>query len=1545
MSIMGTIVSKENTIRRKIIIPFAEPNIRPYSSHTLNENQTSILKAKFEDSLSLWSYFLTAFRILYSKYQYLGENLLCNILLLPTPSKGTEKTISIQDPSKTQYDSTRDINFDFPPINTKEATFKTIFYESVEILIKHQDFEHQLSEFNCDEVEFQALNTGSKEPEFGCSIWIDDTITLTFNAPQNSQFEEVVSNSSNHYVQILNAIQQSPDGIIDAIQIIDALELEKLLNWGQGEYDPFISQPDCLHHIFERTSASFPDNPAVLCNGRRFSYKQIDDKSNQLAMYLQQRGIGKKDYCAILLPRSEEMYVAMLGILKTGAAYIPIDPSIPRERLLFILNDSGCKGLISHSTFEAKYEGHLCKKIILDHEAETISTYEASPLLHPSCQPDPNDVAYVIYTSGTTGTPKGVKISHAAICNLVKAEKKLFGVNCDDKVFQGFSISFDASLEEIWLAFSSGAQLCVGTEEIVQSGGQIADFINQNQITVFSTVPTLLSTITDDLPSVKTLILGGEACSTDLVKKWSAGTRRMVNTYGPTEATVIATYAECKPDKMVTIGKPLVNYSAHILDSNQQMVPIGVAGELCIGGLSLAEGYINNPILTDVKFITPGFQVNPNFPKRIYRSGDLVCYNKEGEIKFLGRIDSQVKLRGFRIELAEIESQLLKNEAVKNCALTVMKDPNGLDHLIAYVAIAEGKRFDPSATRKELRSKLAPYMVPSRFEIINEIPLLSSGKIDRKRLPEPEFDKKPQLTNESQDDSTQVHITRLWESIFGLGSIAPDDNFFELGGHSLLASQMISNLRTDIRFEKLSVKDVYRYPTIGRLANYIDHPAQKNEKKSISKKTHFSKKTSRLTYLTVASLQFISTVLIYGLTAAFLLIPVIFKNIFSGFTYSQIFLTTFVGFVFFYFFWMALSIIVKWLVIGKFKEGSYPLWGFYYFRFWFVKKFIDMVPINLMTGTPFINFYFRLLGVKIGKNSYLGTDRLRVFDLISVGNDSSLLKESTLLGYSIENEMLHLGKITVGNRCLVGARSMLARNTIMLDDSKLLELSLLSDNETIPKSEVWKGSPARSFNSWHECPQDSEKRIGGFKKLGFQLIQALAFLFVLIFPQMVGAPFAYLLYKISTQSTLIVTLLSCVPIITAFILLFCISVSAFKWLLLGKQKPMDIKLDSLLYIRKWIVDSMIFMSLFYFRSIYATLYLPIWLRTTGAKVGNMAEISTLNHLSADLLNIGNQSFLADSTSIGVPIVYKGIVYLRETQIGDRSFIGNSAVLLPGSKIGNDCLIGVLSTAPVTDGEKINGSSWLGSPPIYLPKRQESPKFPKKLTFNPPWYLYIARGSIEFFKMTLPYAIASSIVILFYQGVQILRQNVNITLLILTATLLFMALSYCSMIFGLLSKWLLIGKYKPDARPLWSSFVWRNEFINSINECLVFPLYQNMMLGTPMAPLYFRLMGCKIGRKVYMESTEITEFDLVHIQSGSALNFGCTIQTHLFEDRVMKMSVIDIGKRCTVGAMSVVLYDSKMGNHSTLDGLSLLMKGETLPARTKWQGSPSSRINR
>jgi non-ribosomal peptide synthetase-like protein len=341
----------------------------------------------------------------------------------------------------------------------------------------------------------------------------------------------------------------------------------------------------------------------------------------------------------------------------------------------------------------------------------------------------------------------------------------------------------------------------------------------------------------------------------------------------------------------------------------------------------------------------------------------------------------------------------------------------------------------------------------------------------------------------------------------------------------------------------------------------------------------------------------------------------------------------------------------------------------------------------------------------------------------------------------------------------------------------------------------------------------------------------------------------------------------------------------------------------------------------------------------GAKIGKASEISTVNQLDTDLLEIGEGSFLADSVSIGSPEVKNKIMRIRKISIGTKTFIGNSAVIASGSSIGDDALIGVLSVPPKNKTESLKkGSSWLGSPAMFLPQRQQSAHFPDKLTFNPTADLYIKRGFVEFFKITLPYVISSSLIAIFYLIINHLIEDSSLHHVFWMAPILLLLLFMTTPLITVVFKKLLIGTYRASNKPLWSWFVWNNELVNSLCESMVYPLLVNMTLGTPFAPVFFKMMGCKIGKKVYMETTEITEFDLVDIGDYACLNHLSTIQTHLFEDRVMKMSHLKIGTGCTLGAMSVILYDSVMEEHSSMDSLSLIMKGEVIPAHTKWAGS-------
>ena len=490
-----------------------------------------------------------------------------------------------------------------------------------------------------------------------------------------------------------------------------------------------IGTEQLLHELFERQAESEPGNIALVCGGKKMTYAELEQRANQLARFLRANAVGKGSVVGLLLPRSADVYVALLAILKAGAAYVPLDPDYPAERLAYILSDCGACALVTTSSLALQCGTLAAKLVRLDTQADEILAQSEQKLL-PS-ETTWADPCYIIYTSGSTGRPKGVVVEHRSVCNLVQAEAGIFRVRQTDRVYQGFSIAFDASVEEIWLAFFAGATLVVGTQKMTQAGPALSRLLTAAGVTVLSCVPTLLAMLEEDIPTVRLLILGGEECPQKLVERWCKPGRRMVNTYGPTEATVIATYAECAPTKPVTIGRPLPNYQVFILDEQMQSVPAAVTGEIHIGGVGLAREYVGQPSLSREKFVNHEMGKG-NGPVRLYKTGDLGRLTPDGEIEFMGRADSQVKLRGFRVELSEIESVLLESPGVVAAAVTVREDIPGIQQLIGYIILRDNVSWDQEALRSLLRSRLPAYMIPAIFERIAKLPTLPSGKVNRK---------------------------------------------------------------------------------------------------------------------------------------------------------------------------------------------------------------------------------------------------------------------------------------------------------------------------------------------------------------------------------------------------------------------------------------------------------------------------------------------------------------------------------------------------------------------------------------------------------------------------------------------------------------------------------------------------------------------------------------------------------------------------------------------------------------------------------------------
>ncbi|MGD9211323.1 MAG: amino acid adenylation domain-containing protein, partial [Desulfobacteraceae bacterium] len=475
---------------------------------------------------------------------------------------------------------------------------------------------------------------------------------------------------------------------------------------------PNLAKSACIHELFESQVDIRPNALAVICGARYLTYQKLEIRSNRLAHYLRSCGVGPGRLVGLFFQRSEYPIIALLSVFKAGGGYVPLDPEYPMERVRHILSDTKVTVLLTEKALAKRavsfFDGTT---IYLDAQSEEIEKWSDHRLSRNETGVSPNDLCYLIYTSGTTGRPKGIMTEHRNVVQFVAAFNSICRLNYVDRVYQGFSLGFDGSVEEIWMAFSNGATLIVGTPEVVRFGSEVARLLWERKVTFFSTVPTFLSMINEDLPSVRLLVVSGEQCPPELVAKWARPGRRMLNVYGPTETTVNTTAAECSPEKPITIGRPLNGYDIHILDDNMQPVSKGKAGELYIGGIGVARGYLNQSELTAKQFVPNPFN-GDNPAQKLYRTGDLVRMTKQGELSFLGRIDSQVKIRGFRIELSEIESVIREHPSIHSAAVNVHQH-DGLKELAAYAVLEDGHA---SLNRNDLlsllRKRLPVYMIP-----------------------------------------------------------------------------------------------------------------------------------------------------------------------------------------------------------------------------------------------------------------------------------------------------------------------------------------------------------------------------------------------------------------------------------------------------------------------------------------------------------------------------------------------------------------------------------------------------------------------------------------------------------------------------------------------------------------------------------------------------------------------------------------------------------------------------------------------------------------
>lgn len=1415
-----------------------------------------------------------------------------------------------------------------------------------------------------------------------------------------------------------------------------------------GAQQPELLRAESLADVFEDTARRHPSKIALIHGPDSLSYAELDARADLACHQLIEAGAAPGKILGLWLPRGIDLLVMQLAIAKTGAAWLPLDADTPVERIAVCLEDAQALGLVSCAELEPRLAGlavpvHTAERLLQPpapssaaHAAsaapDTSSASDAATASDaPGTPPAPlrrrgvvrtHDTAYVIYTSGSTGKPKGIAITQGSICHFLRSENSVLGVQESDRVYQGFSVAFDMSFEEIWIGYLAGATLWIAPKELATDPEALPRALAAEQITVLHAVPTLLALFRQDVPSLRIINLGGEMCPENLVERWTSPERQLFNTYGPTEATVSASLARLKPGEPVTIGQPLPNYGLLVVDAELaaagtlSILPHGETGELCITGPGVAAGYLGRPDLTREKFLANPWAEDEH-ERRLYRTGDLARIDSGHQVHCLGRADDQVKIRGFRVELGEIEAVLAQQPGI-GAAAVVLRQEAGVDQLAAFWVPAtsqDHKRGDQShepvqgdangrndgpgqrgasgrsdgqqdqhngdgpdgrgagaagasqsALRSALAARLPPYMVPARYERLEQMPRLSSGKIDRKALRAMQLAAGGQAEgSDTPRDAAEEILFPTLAGLFPGQPIRRDQDFFtDLGGHSLLAARLASALRQDPRLAQVTVRDLYQNRRVADLASMLAATLQRQaaqeapaDRAAAPRMQHSRWRRWRCGLAQACTVPFLVT-----FKMAQWLLPFFTYQYLTGGPDDSIpraVAWSLLVFLLVSLLEFALACAAKWLILGRPAPGRYPLWGTTYFRWWLTDRILEATPLYMLNGSSLYVHWLRALGARIGRDVLIGSSTLRVPDLLEIGNGVSIGNGVNLENARVENGELILGRIRIDDNAAVGSYVVLEGNTHVEQWGHVQGQSALRDGMRVPELRVWGGSPAQDQGAFDPAslpPRPVEsRRHATLKNLYFifgSLLVSVLF-FIPLFPtfmlvdyldvdNLAVKPLAVAGFANSYDVfalRLIKYFLLSLPASVVMVVLTALIAAGIRWALLPRLKPGRYPVYGRVYLCKWLVNQIQESSLQVLHGVYATVFSSAWYRLLGARVGRDAEISTALGVVPDMLSLGDETFIADAVMLGDEHIDGGWMTVQPTAVARRSFVGNGAYIPDGTELPENVLIGVLSSLPRNTPVR-NGDTWLGSPPLNLPARETVQGYPESLTYRPSPMRRLQRGLVETFRIVAPhslviaagYAIVLDVMPIAGAGhwVKTIRELAVSGLLFGLATFLFVAFF----------KWVLLGRYKRRAVPMWTPFVWLSEATTNMYEGIAVPNFLRYLRGTPFLPKALNLLGCHIGRGVYLDTTDITEFDCVHIGDHSELNALCCPQTHLFEDRVMKIDDVRIGKRVYMGPRSTVLYSAAVADDAHLGPLTLVMKGENIPAGTAWHGCPS-----
>ncbi|MGV9774539.1 Pls/PosA family non-ribosomal peptide synthetase [Streptosporangium sp. NPDC003464] len=1237
--------------------------------------------------------------------------------------------------------------------------------------------------------------------------------------------------------------------------------------------------------MLDRTARRYPHAPALDDGRTRLDYTELRAEADRLAAELRQAGVGRGDRVGVQVPSGTTgLYVAILAVLTAGAAYVPVDADDPDERAELVFTEAGVRAVIADGE----------KIIVPGGQGGTPGA---------AGRPVPDDDAWIIFTSGSTGRPKGVAVTHRSAAAFVDAEAGLFlaqePIGPGDRVLAGLSVAFDASCEEMWLAWRHGACLVAAPRALVRTGMDLGPWLVEMGITVVSTVPTLAALWpVETLDDVRLLIFGGEACPPELAERLAVPGREVWNTYGPTEATVVACAAPLTGDGPVRIGLPLAGWDLAVVDAGGEPVAMGETGELVIGGVGLAR-YLD-PVKDAEKYAPLGSLGW----ERAYRSGDLVRAEPEGLI-FVGRADEQIKLGGRRIELGEVDAALQALPGVAGAAAAVRTTGGGHQLLVGYVVPGEG--FDPEEAKDRLRYALPAALVP-RIALVDGLPTRTSGKIDRDALPWP-------LPGRDGAGRPGVDpwVAGCWQDVLG----DTEGDFFAEGGTSLAAARLVSALRA--RYPAVTVGDVYEHPTLRGLAGHLAAPATPEIVTTgrvvtpMPRRAAIAQAVLTVPLLTAGALRWLVGLAalnnVIGLPGApavswwwVLLGAVVFVSPAGR---------------------IALSAGAARLLLRGLEPGTYPRGGATHLRLWTAERLAERLGVAELSSAPWLTHYARALGAQVGADADLHSAP-PITGMLKLGRNAAVEPEVDLSGYWIDGDRVHVGEIKIGASATVGARATLFPGARIGKNAQVAPGAAVAG--AVPSGERWAGVPAVRTGKARPPAADRPPRsrrwaaVYGLSALALSLVPAIA-----------AVPGLAVLLRGDTAS--LPGLLYGVPLatVTSMAALALVILALVRLLAVGLRAGHH-PVHSRGAWQAWATGRLMSMARVWLFPLYASMVTPVWLRALGMRVGRDVELSTVLALPS-MTSVGDGAFLADDTMVAPYELDGGRFRVDHVRIGKRAFLGNSGMTAPGRKVPKDGLVAVLSAAPK---KARAGSSYLGMPPVEL--RRTAEEGDRSRTYDPPPRLKAARAAVEVCRV-VPAMCAVALAVLVAAALEWLAGSYGLAAAVLLSGVVLAGAGVLAAAVTTVAKWALLGRISAGDRPLWSSFVWRNELVDNFVEVLAAPWFAQPWLGTAPLNLWLRSLGARIGRGVWCETYWLPEVDLVALGAGVSVNRGCVLQTHLFHDRVMSIDTVVLRDGSTLGPHGVVLPAATVGENTTVGPASLVMRGESVPPGTRWFGNP------